>query len=104
MTVTGQGQFNLVPDSAVVSECNQIGFNEDEAFELGLRRSVAFSNYVNLSTEQTEGRIRYEIVSLGNTEPLIAYPAMSTGILAGDWNDVAAANNRVVVSLYPDAL
>ncbi len=104
MVARGQAQFDLAPDTAAVDECDQVGFDENQAFELGLRQSAAFSTYFNLSAEQTQGRILYDIVSLGNTEPLIVYPISPIGISAGEWNDIAAANNRVVVSLIPDDL
>jgi hypothetical protein len=36
--------------------------------------------------------------------PLVAYPAQPQGLTAGDWNVVAAQNNRVTISLLPDLL
>jgi len=102
MIASGQGQFELAPDALAANDCNQIGFIESQSLELGLRQSVAFANHVNVSAEQTQGRIRYDFVSLGNTAPLIGYPLSPIGISAGAWNDIAANNNRVVVSLFPD--
>jgi hypothetical protein len=72
-----------------------------EAAELGMRQSVAFANFVNISEERTDGQIRYAIVSRGNSEPLIEYPS-TTGISAGTWNEIAQANNRVEITLMPD--
>ncbi len=99
--VTPGGYEPAAPDLAA-AECDQIGFAPNVAYELGLRRSVAFANFVSLSDERTGGRVRYEIVSLGNSNPLLAYPATPNGVLASAWNEVAASNQRVVVSLYPD--
>lgn len=103
MISTGPGQFDLAPDTAAVAECDQIGFATDETFAFGLRQSVAFANFINVSAEQTEGRIRYDIVSLGNAEPAIAYPDAAAGMAAGEWNNIAGANNRVIIALYPDS-
>ena len=69
---------------------------------MGLRPSVAFANFVSLTDERTGGAIRYEIVSFGNSNPLLDYPATLEGVSAGVWNDIAASNNRVDISVIPD--
>lgn len=100
--VSGSDGFVAAATDMAASQCDAIGFGATEAYQSGLRQSVAFADFVNRSTEQTSGRIRYELVSLGNTQPLAPYPNSLTGVTAGGWNDIAATNNRVVVSLYPD--
>ncbi|MGI9236856.1 MAG: response regulator [Woeseiaceae bacterium] len=85
-------------------QCDQIGFEPDVAYELGLRQSIAFANFINQSDERDGGNIRYEIVSFGNSRPLLAYPSSTVGVSASDWNRIAANNNRVEISLYPDDL
>ncbi|MDH3619888.1 MAG: response regulator [Gammaproteobacteria bacterium] len=100
--VIPEGYVMASADMAAV-ECDQIGFAPSAAYELGRRRSVAFANFVSLSDERTGGRIRYEIVSLGNSNPLLAYPATPNGVTASEWNEIAASNHRVVISLYPDS-
>ena len=99
--MTPGGYVSAAPDM-MATECDQIGFAPDAAYELGLRRSVAFANFISLSDERAGGRIRYEIVSLGSSNPLLAYPATPNGVMASEWNEIAAGNQRVVVSLYPD--
>lgn len=83
-------------------QCDRIGFEPDEAYDMGLRQSVAFANFIDLADERDGGRIRYEIVSQGNSRPLLEYPASATGLSASFWNDLAASNNRVDISFYPD--
>jgi CheY-like chemotaxis protein len=85
-------------------QCDQIGFEPSEAYELGLRQSVAFANFIDLAGERDGGKIRYEIVSLGNSSPLLDYPATTAGITAAEWNEIAAGNNRVDIALFPDTL
>ena len=63
---------------------------------------MSFANFINLADERTGGRIRYEIISFGNSNPLLDYPATAAGMSASGWNEIAASNNRVDVSLYPD--
>jgi hypothetical protein len=66
-----------------------------------MRQSVAFANFVNVSEERTDGQIRFVVMTLGNTDPVLQYPA-TTDVSAGTWNDVALANNRVEIRLMPD--
>lgn len=102
MTIAGPSGYALAPTDLSASQCEQIGFEPGEAYELGMRQSVAFANFVNLTGERTGGAIRFEIISLGNSNPLLDYPATAAGVTASAWNDIAASNNRVEISLYPD--
>ena len=97
------GEYALAEGSLPATQCEQVGFNANEAYERGLRQSVAFANFVNLADERTNGRIRFEIISLGHSNPLISYPAGVGSVTASEWNEIAASNNRVDVSLFPDA-
>ena len=84
-----------------VSDCTKIGFESSEAEQRGLRQSVAFANFVNVAEERTDGQIRYRVTSLGNTQPLLPYPATIDGP-AASWNEIALVNNRVQITLMPD--
>jgi len=86
------------------SDCDEIGVAAGDAYEIGLGQSVAFANFVRLADERSAGRIRYEIVSMGNSDPLIDYPMTTEGVTASEWNRIAAANNRVEISIFPDGL
>lgn len=92
----------LAPDDLAASECETIGMSPGEAYELGMEQSVAFANFIRLAGERSGGRLRYQIVSLGNSDPLIPYPVTVQGMKAGEWNRIAAANHRVEISLLPD--
>ena len=85
-----------------VGQCEQLGFDAAEAFEMSQQQSVAFANFINISQRQSAGQIRFDVVSLGNSEPLVNYPINQAGTMATDWNAVAMQNNRIQVSLYPD--
>jgi len=102
MTFSGPDGYALAAADLPALQCDRIGFEPDEAYELGLRQSVSFANFINLADERTGGRIRYEIISFGNSNPLLDYPATAAGMSASGWNEIAASNNRVDVSLYPD--
>ena len=93
----------FLADAPIPAEhCDQVGLSPGEAYERGLRQSVAFANFMRLADERSAGRIRFEIVSRGNAVPLVGYPPTLTGITAGEWNAVAALNNRVEVQIVPD--
>ncbi len=102
MSFSEPGEFVLAAGDLPAIQCEQIGFDANEAYERGLQQSVAFANFVNLAGERTAGRIRFEIISLGHSSPLISYPVGAEAVTAAEWNSIAASNNRVDVSLYPD--
>ena len=104
MVVADTDGYQLPPAEMPAEACAQLGLSPGEAYEMGLRQSVAFANYIRLADERSGGRIRYDIVSLGNSDPLIAYPATVAGLTAGEWNSVAASNHRVEISIVPDNL
>jgi CheY-like chemotaxis protein len=98
----GANGLELAPPEMNSADCMAIGYESGEALELGLRQSVAFANFVRMSQARTDGRIRYAVVSRGNAEPLVEYPALPD-VSAGTWNEIAQANNRVEITLFPDA-
>ncbi len=102
MIAAGPTSYILPPPDMDAGACDAIGFGNEESVDLGLRQSVGFANFVNVSDAQTQGRIRFEIVSLGNSEPMVPYPNSFTGLSAGEWNEISDANNRVLVSIQPD--
>jgi CheY-like chemotaxis protein len=91
--------FDLAPPILIAEQCEQIGFDSTAAYEMGLQQSVAFANYVSTVAEESGGTIEVSIISRGNSEPLIAYPVATPGITAGFWNEIAAQNNRVEITI-----
>ncbi|MGI9202801.1 MAG: response regulator [Woeseiaceae bacterium] len=102
MSASGPDGYQLAPGDAPAASCDQIGLASIEAYEFGLRQSVAFANFIRLADVRSGGKIRYEIMSLGNADPVMAYPAAAEGMSASDWNRIAAANNRVQLSIFAD--
>jgi hypothetical protein len=97
----GPLSFELPPPALVSEQCEQIGYVSSDAYEMGLQQSVAFANFVNTVDAESGGTIQVSIFSRGNTEPLIPYPTTTPGISAGFWNEIAAQNNRVEISIDP---
>lgn len=102
MSLAGPEGYALAADDLPAVQCDQIGFDSMQAYELGLRRSVSFANFLSLADERTGGKIRFEVVSLGNSKPLLDYPATAAGETASTWNEIAANNHRLEVSFHSD--
>jgi CheY-like chemotaxis protein len=102
MAFGGPDGYGLAAAETPADECDQIGFGPSEAYEMGLRQSAAFANFINTARARTEGAVRYEIISYGNASPLLDYSPTPVGLTAATWNEIAASNNRVEISLYPE--
>jgi CheY-like chemotaxis protein len=97
----GSDGYDLAPANRTVEHCQQIGFESVAAYEMGLQQSVAFANFANTISAETGGTIQISIFSRGNDEPLIPYPIVTPDITADFWNEIAAQNNRVEISIDP---
>ena len=102
LTSAGADGYALAVNILAVSQCDLIGPQANEALETGQQQTVVFTDFINDSQQQTAGQIRFEVVSLGNSEPLVPYPLAGAEITAAEWNLIAMQNNRIHVSLYPD--
>jgi CheY-like chemotaxis protein len=99
LSASGPDGFVLAFADLSATQCDRIGFDPVTAYELGLRQSVAFANFLRVSDARTGGNIRFEIVSMGNSAPVLDYPSDASSISASLWNEIAADNNRVEISV-----
>jgi len=60
---------------------------------------VAFANFAAILRQRTGGAIEIETANAGRRSP-VTYPSRRGGT-AGEWNAVAAKNNRVEFRLVP---
>ncbi len=60
--------------------------------------SVGFMNYLQSAPILAEGEIQVEMTALGYADPRFSYPAKTSANSAGQWNKIAAKNNRIAVS------
>ena len=103
LSATGPDGYVPAFPELPAAQCDLIGHDPVTAFELGQRQSVSFANFLRVTRASEGQRIRFEIVSQGNSAPVLQYPADTAGVSAAIWNEVAAANNRVVLTLIPDS-
>jgi hypothetical protein len=95
--------YQPAPPDLPVSQCSLIGHPLQELPSLGQRQSIAFANFLDTSPLLENGDIRIEIVPHRFSRPRVNYPPQYADVLAGRWNRVAAANNRVEIRLVPDS-
>jgi CheY-like chemotaxis protein len=81
-----------------INRCDMIGNPLDEALSGQQRQSLAFANLVAGVRQRTSGAITVALESTGTTHAGTPYPTRTDSLTAGEWNRVAAANNRVEFS------
>ena len=102
LTHSGAGTYIPATAGLSISECDLLGHGAEGALEQGGQQSIAFANFISNTLQQTSGQIRFDVVSLGNSEPLVAYPIAESSTTDVEWNVAAASNNRINVTIFPD--
>jgi CheY-like chemotaxis protein len=95
----GEG-FAVADPALPAQKCDLVGNPFDDTLSPAQRQSLAFANYIATLRQRTGGAITVEIANAGRGDP-VAYPEQGEGSTAGDWNLVAAQNNRVEFRLEP---
>jgi len=90
------------PAAATIStkNCDLVGNPFEDGLSPAQRQSVAFANFVATLRQRTAGAIVVETTNAGRRSPVM-YPEQGEGSTAGEWNAVAAQNNRVEFRLVP---
>ncbi|HEY4446069.1 MAG TPA: response regulator [Steroidobacteraceae bacterium] len=81
--------------SVLASKCDVVGNPFEESLSGQQRQSLAFANLIAGVRQRTAGAITVAIENEGSAHPSMPYPARIESLTAGEWNRVAAANNRV---------
>ena len=85
----------------LLARCDLIGNPSEDSSFAQQRQSLAFANLTAGVRQRSGGAITVAIDTSSNVRPSAAYPVRSETLTAGDWNKVAAANNRVEFSFEP---
>jgi hypothetical protein len=98
--LSGNATDGYVPAAAAlpINRCDMIGNPLDEALSGQQRQSLAFANLIAGVRQRTSGAITVALESNGTTHAATPYPTRTDSLTAGEWNRVAAANNRVEFS------
>lgn len=81
------------------SMCEQIGWPEAEAVRIGQGESLSFA-YALANAARRYPRLKIEKVWRGAASPVVPYPSPYAAT-AGEWNRMAARNQRVELRLIP---
>jgi len=101
--LSGSAADGYAPADAKLSssDCTVVGNPFDDALSSAQRESLDFANFAATLRRRTDGTIRIETVDAGRRSP-IPYPRQREESTAGEWNAIAAQNNRVEFRLEPD--
>ena len=92
--------YALAADDLPVARCDLIGNQFADSLSPAQRQSLAFANLVSSVRQRTGGALAVEVLD-GDDTALEAYPAESESLTAGQWNEIAARNNRVEFTVVP---
>ena len=92
--------FTVAETGLPTQKCDIVGNPYEDSLSPAQRQSVAFANFAKILAQRTAGAITVETVTAGRRNP-IEYPEQSEGSTAGEWNAVAAQNNRVEFHVVP---
>ena len=95
----GEG-FALAEAALPTQDCAVVGNPFEDSLTPAQRQSLDFANFVATLRQRSGGAIVVETVAAGRRNNS-AYPAQGEKSTAGDWNAVAARNNRVEFRLAP---
>ncbi len=103
--LSGNATDGYLPAASALplAKCDLIGNPSEDSSFAQQRQSLAFANLTAGVRQRTAGAISVAIETSSNARPSAAYPVRSDTLTAGDWNKVAAANNRVEFSFEPAA-
>jgi CheY-like chemotaxis protein len=89
--------FALAPAELPASKCDLIGNPFDDGLKPAQRQSLAFANLVAGVPQRTQNTLSVT-TGVGGDVPLEIYPTNGAAVTAGEWNAIAARNNRVEFS------
>lgn len=92
--------FTVAETTVPTQKCDIVGNPYEDALSPAQRQSVDFANFAATLSQRTAGAITVETVTAGRRNP-IEYPEQREGSTAGEWNAVAAQNNRVEFHVVP---
>jgi CheY-like chemotaxis protein len=90
--------YSLAPDDLLYSRCDLVSGAHDDPTASAVRIPVALADLIGSVRTSTHDQIRPQITG-GEGSSATGYPAVSDMLTAGEWNRVAAANNRVEIRL-----
>lgn len=96
--LTGNGieGYSLAADDLPLKRCDLVGNPFDDNLTAAQRQSLGFANLLAGIRQQSDPALTIEVTNAGR-QPWVAYPeaGAASKTSAGEWNRIAAQNNRV---------
>jgi hypothetical protein len=96
LTGSGIEGYSVATDEMPYKRCDQVGNPFEDGLAPAQRQSLAFANLLSTIRQQAGEALTIEVTHAGR-RPAAPYPEGDklTKVTAGEWNRVAAQNNRV---------
>lgn len=102
--LTGNGieGYSMAADELPIKRCDSIGNPFEDSLPTAQRQSLAFANLVASLRQESGGALTVEVAHEGR-RPSVPYPSAEQlpRVTAGEWNRIAAQNNRVEFATQP---
>jgi CheY-like chemotaxis protein len=97
----GEG-YSIADTDLPSQKCDLVGNPFEDSLSPAQHQSVDFANFAATLRQRTGGAIVVEVVNAGRRSQ-VAYPEQGEKATAGEWNTIAAQNNRVEYRVVPAA-
>jgi CheY-like chemotaxis protein len=102
--LTGNGieGYSMAADDLPIKRCDFVGNPFEDSLPTAQRQSLAFANLVASLRQESGGALTVEVAHEGR-RPAVPYPNAEQlpRVTAGEWNRIAAQNNRVEFATQP---
>lgn len=104
LTGNGLEGYSMAPDDLPARRCDLRGNPFDDSLTAAQRQSLAFANLIAAVRQDTGDSLSIHVAH-GGRQPIAPYPRgdLLSGVTAGEWNKIAAQNNRVEFTAEPGA-
>jgi CheY-like chemotaxis protein len=92
--------YSVAEPATPLRKCELMGNPFEDSLSPAQRQSIAFANFAATLRQRSGGAIEIEVENGGRTSP-IEYPEQRENTTAGEWNRIAALNNRVEFRAVP---
>jgi CheY-like chemotaxis protein len=94
--------YSMATDELPVKRCDLVGNPFEDSLPTAQRQSLAFANLISSLRQESGSALTVEVAHEGR-RPSVPYPTADqlARVTAGEWNRIAAQNNRVEFATLP---